>query len=48
MFWALHLVGGLPPGTDHVHQIMFIVLSLGGLLLPIRAFFGAARSPRAV
>lgn len=38
-FWALHLFGHLPPGTDHVHQIVFIVLSVIGLLLPIRSFF---------
>ena len=40
IFWALHLVGGLPPGKDHIHQIVFIALSLIGLLLPVREFFG--------
>jgi len=40
VFWLCHLVGGLPPGTDHVHQIAFIVLSVAGLLIPVRAFFG--------
>lgn len=39
VFWLTHLILGLPPGTDHVHQIVFIVLSLAGLLLPIGAFF---------
>lgn len=39
IFWALHLYGGLPPGQDHVHQIVFIVLSLIGLLAPLREFF---------
>jgi hypothetical protein len=39
VFWAAHLVGGLPPGKDHVHQIVFVVLSLAGLLLPVREFF---------
>ncbi|MCD0481606.1 hypothetical protein LO771_04070 [Streptacidiphilus sp. ASG 303] len=39
VFWAAHLVGRLPPGKDHVHQVVFIVLSLVGLLLPIRDFF---------
>jgi peptidoglycan/LPS O-acetylase OafA/YrhL len=39
LFWLAHLVGQLPPGTDHVHQVVFIVLSLGGLLLPVRSFF---------
>jgi hypothetical protein len=40
LFWTAHLVGGLPPGRDHVHQVVFIILSLVGLLLPIREFFG--------
>jgi hypothetical protein len=39
-FWTAHLLGGLPPGKDHVHQVVFIVLSLAGLLLPVREFFG--------
>ena len=39
LFWTAHLVGGLPPGKDHVHQIVFIVLALLGLLLPVREFF---------
>lgn len=38
-FWLAHLVFGLPPGTDHVHQVVFVVLSLAGLLLPVRQFF---------
>jgi hypothetical protein len=42
-FWAVHLVGRLPPGKDHVHQVVFIVLSLAGLLVPVRRFF--ARRP---
>ena len=47
VFWTAHLVGGLPPGKEHVHQIVFIVLSLAGLLLPVREFFGrrGARAP---
>ena len=44
VFWTAHLVGGLPPGKEHVHQLVFIVLSLTGLLLPVREFF-ARRSP---
>jgi hypothetical protein len=46
IFWTAHLVGGLPPGTDHVHQVVFIALSLLGLLLPLRDFFprGVART----
>ena len=46
VFWTAHLVGGLPPDKEHVHQIVFIVLSLAGLLLPAREFFprrGATR-----
>src|SRR5215217_5967632 len=46
LFWTAHLVGGLPPGKDHVHQIVFIVLSLLGLLLPVREFFPRS-GPRA-
>jgi hypothetical protein len=40
VFWAVHLFAGLPPGKDHVHQVVFIALSLIGLLLPVRRFFG--------
>lgn len=49
VFWVAHLVGGLPPGKDHVHQVVFIVLSLAGLLLPVREFFqpGTAGDSRA-
>jgi hypothetical protein len=39
VFWTAHLVGGLPPGQDHVHQVVFIVLSVGALVLSRRAFF---------
>lgn len=39
LFWLAHLAFGLPPGTDHVHQIVFIALSLTGLLVPAREFF---------
>ncbi|HEY3610366.1 MAG TPA: hypothetical protein VGL06_22895 [Pseudonocardiaceae bacterium] len=39
VFWVAHLVGQLPPGKDHIHQVVFIVLSLAGLLLPAREFF---------
>jgi uncharacterized membrane protein HdeD (DUF308 family) len=38
-FWTVHLLGGLPPGQDHIHQIVFIVLSLVGLLIPVGEFF---------
>ncbi|MBT8160643.1 MULTISPECIES: hypothetical protein [Arthrobacter] len=41
VFWAVHLLGNLPPGTDHIHQVIFIALSLIGLLLPARMFFPA-------
>lgn len=39
IFWTAHLVGDLPPGRDHIHQVVFIALSLFGLLLPIGEFF---------
>ena len=39
IFWTVHLVGDLPPGRDHIHQVLFIVLSLLGLLLPLSEFF---------
>jgi hypothetical protein len=39
VFWLVHLIGQLPPGKDHIHQVVFIVLSLAGLLLPVREFF---------
>ena len=39
IFWTAHLAGGLPPGKDYVHQIVFIVLSVTGLLVPVRDFF---------
>lgn len=39
VFWTAHLVGGLPPGKDHVHQVVFIVMSLTGLLLPSTEFW---------
>jgi hypothetical protein len=39
IFWTIHLVGELPPGNDHIHQIVFIVISLLGLLLPVRQLF---------
>ena len=44
IFWAAHLFGDLPPGQDHIHQIVFIGLSLVGLLLPVRDFFGPEMS----
>jgi hypothetical protein len=48
VFWTAHLAGGLPPGKEHVHQIVFILLSLAGLLLPVREFFPrrGARTPK--
>jgi hypothetical protein len=33
VFWTVHLIGGLPPGRDPLHQVVFIALSLAGLLL---------------
>ena len=45
VFWVVHLVAELPPGKDHTHQIVFIVLSAAGLLLPVRDMIGAGRPP---
>src|ERR671924_1714212 len=39
VFWIAHLLGGLPPGQEHVHQLVFIVLSLVDLLTPAGEFF---------
>jgi len=47
IFWTAHLVGNLPPGRDHIHQVVFIVLSFLGLLLPIREFFPRNQSDSA-
>ncbi len=47
IFWIAHLLGGLPPGQDHVHQIVFIVLSLVGLVIPAREFFPRGVDPAA-
>lgn len=46
LFWLAHLFGNLPPGKDHIHQVVFIALSLVGLMLPIRVFFAPTRNPR--
>ena len=45
VFWVVHLVAELPPGKDHIHQVVFIVLSAAGLLLPVRDMIGADRPP---
>jgi hypothetical protein len=39
IFWTLHLVETLPPGNDHIHQIVFIIISILGLILSFRQFF---------
>ena len=39
IFWLAHFLGELPPGEDHIHQIVFIVLSLAVLLISISEFF---------
>ena len=45
VFWVVHLVAELPPGKDQIHQIVFIVLSVAGLLLPVRYMIRAGRPP---
>lgn len=44
VFWVVHLIGRLPPGTDHVHQVVFLLLSLVGLLLPAREILRPQRA----
>jgi uncharacterized membrane protein HdeD (DUF308 family) len=39
VFWIAHFLGGLPPGQDHIHQIILIALSLVSLLISIGEFF---------
>jgi len=39
IFWSAHLLGGLPPGQDHIHQVVFILISLAGLLFSAGSFF---------
>src|ERR1044071_1261770 len=39
IFWLAHFLGGLPPGQDHIHQIVFIILSLISLLISVSEFF---------
>jgi hypothetical protein len=43
IFWTAHLVGDLPPGHDHIHQVAFILLSVVGLLMPVPEFYAAHR-----
>jgi len=38
-FWVAHLAGGLPPGQDHIHQVAFIAISTGALLIAFPDFF---------
>jgi hypothetical protein len=46
VFWMVHLVGRLPPGKDHIHQVAFILLSLAGLLVTARQFFSETERPQ--
>jgi hypothetical protein len=43
-FWLAPLLGDLPPGTDRIHQVVFVALSVVGLVLPVRVFFPPRRS----
>lgn len=47
LFWLAHFLGSLPPGQDHVHQIVFIALSLASLLLSMSEFFPRGGGQRA-
>jgi hypothetical protein len=42
VFWTVHLIARLPPGKDHVHQVMFIALSLFALVVTANQFFTTA------
>jgi hypothetical protein len=44
VFWTAHLLGGLPPGQEHIHQVVFIILSLAGLIISAREFWLRAGS----
>lgn len=46
VFWIAHLLSGLPPGQEHVHQIVFIIISLAGLILPMNVFFSRGTEKR--
>lgn len=39
LFWLAHLAWDLPPGEDHVHQVLFIAASTLALAASWRAFF---------
>ena len=39
IFWLAHFLGGLPPGQEHIHQIVFIALSSISLLISMGEFF---------
>lgn len=43
-FWLVHLIGDLPPRTDHIHQVVLLALSVIRLVLPVRVFFPQRRS----
>ncbi len=43
VFWSAHLLGNLPPGQDHIHQVVFILLSLASLFVSLRMFFPRER-----
>ncbi|GAB0104222.1 hypothetical protein JMUB6875_31960 [Nocardia sp. JMUB6875] len=34
-FWLTHFLANLPPAKDHIHQILFLVLSLAALCVSI-------------
>lgn len=39
IFWLAHLLGGLPPGQDHIHQLAFIILSVLSLVISMNEFY---------
>jgi hypothetical protein len=36
LFWLAHFAGGLPPGNDHVHQVVLGAAALAALALTAR------------
>lgn len=44
VFWTIHLVAGLPPGKDHIHQVVFIASSAGRREVPKAARYSPVTS----
>jgi hypothetical protein len=44
LFWGAHWALSLPPGQDHVHQAVFLLLALLGLALSFTEVFAPRRA----